>query len=284
MKLFTIFNREHVLQMRLANAFGLFVRTSPSPSIPPPSRGREVKPLPLDGEEVGERVVVKKSQNLIEIVVVAVLLTGLTACSSTPPPPDWQMNAKGAIERSVEAYLAGYARVEAAEFARAKSEVARTGRADLMARVELMRCAARVASLVQDECEGFEKLRPDAAAAERAYADYLAGRAVSDASQLPPQHRAIAPQSADVSAVQNIADPLSRLVAAGVIFRRGEASPALLATAVETASAQGWRRPLLAWLGVQLIRAEKAADSGEADRLRRLIELVENAPVSSTKP
>jgi hypothetical protein len=211
----------------------------------------------------------------------------IAACSSTPPPPDWQMNAQGSMERSIEGYLSGNARVEAAEFTRAKSEISRTGRTDLMARVELMYCAARVASLAnveKDECEAFEKLRPDAAAAERAYADYLAGRAVTDASLLPPQHRAIATQSADASAIQNIADPLSRLVAAGVIFRRGEASPALLATAVETASLQGWRRPLLAWLGVQLIRAEKAADSAEADRLRRRIALVENAPTGGAKP
>ena len=216
-------------------------------------------------------------------VTVAIGFMYLAACSSTPPPPDWQMNAKGAMERSVEAYLAGNARVEAAEFARAKSEVARTGNAELMARIELMRCAARVASLVQDECEGFEKLRPDAAGAERAYADYLAGRAVSDASQLPPQHRASANQLANQSAIQNIADPLSRLVAAGVIFRRGEAGPALLATAVETAAAQGWRRPLLAWLGVQLIRAEKTADIGETERLRRRIALVENTLIVESK-
>lgn len=216
-------------------------------------------------------------------VMFAIVSMYLAACSSTSPP-DWQMNAKGAMERSVEAYLVGNARVEAAEFARAKSEVARTGRADLIARIELMRCAARLASLVQDECEGFEKLRPDAAPVERAYADYLLGRADVDASLLPPQHRAIASRSSEASAVQGIADPLSKLVAAGVIFRRGDASPALLALAVETASEQGWRRPLLAWLGVQLIRAEKAADSVEADRLRRRIALVENSSNLNLKP
>jgi hypothetical protein len=232
----------------------------------------------------GVEIAMKIFPQFISRVLVASVTLFLAACSSTPPPPDWQMNAQGSMERSIEGYLSGNARVEAAEFARAKSEIARTGRADLLARIELMRCAARVASLVQEECDGFEKLRTDAATPERAYADYLGGRAQADTSLLPPQHRAIATQSADASAIQNIADPLSRLVAAGVIFRRGEASPAVLATAAETASAQGWRRPLLAWLGVQLIRAEKAADSAEADRLRRRIALVENAPIMKSKP
>jgi hypothetical protein len=48
-----------------------------------------------------------------------------------------------------------------------------------------------------------------------------------------------------------------------------------MATAVDTASAQGWRRPLLAWLNVQLQRAEKAGDAQEADRLRRRLALVQ---------
>jgi hypothetical protein len=189
------------------------------------------------------------------------------------------MNAHAAIGRASEAYLAGNARVEALEFGRAKSEVARTGRADLLARVELAQCAARVASLVQEDCAGFEKLRADAAAAERAYADYLAGRVdAAGIAELPVPHRSAAGANSDTAALQAlhaISDPLTRLVAAGVVFRRGYANPATLALAVETASAQGWRRPLLAWLGVQLMRAEKAGASAEAEKLRRRISLIE---------
>jgi len=215
-----------------------------------------------------------------DISVLAIcFLLGLTACSSTPPQPDWQLNAQGAIERSIEAYLIGNSRVEAQEFARAKSEVARTGRADLLARVELMRCAALMASLVQAPCEGFEKLRADAAEPERVYADYLRGQIqAKDVALLPLQHRAVANARGDANVSQlltAIEDPLSRLVAAAVLFRRSEASPAVLALATETASSQGWRRPLLAWLGVQLIRAEKANDSIEIDRLRRRILVVQ---------
>jgi hypothetical protein len=200
----------------------------------------------------------------------------LTACSSTPPPPDWQMNAQQSMERAVNAYLEGNTRVHAAELARAKSEVARTGRSDLMARVELANCAAAVASLVQEDCKGFEALRADAAPAERAYAAYLAATA-GDIAALPAQHRAVAAASGDATsaeAVKAIADPLARLIAAGVVFRRGNASPQLIDTAVETASAQGFRRALLAWLGVAQLRAGKAGDSEAAARVKRRIDLV----------
>jgi hypothetical protein len=62
----------------------------------------------------------------------------LTACAGAPPPPDWQMNAKGSLDRAAEAYLSGNSRREALEFARARAELARTGRADLLARSELL--------------------------------------------------------------------------------------------------------------------------------------------------
>ena len=83
--------------------------------------------------------------------------------------------------------------------------------------------------------------------------------------------------------MKGIADPLSQLVAAAVIFRSGRASPALLQQAVDTASSQGWRRPLLAWLGVQLQVAEKGGDAEAAERLRRRIALTQNA-APGTKP
>ena len=196
----------------------------------------------------------------------------LAACGSNPPPPDWQLNAKAASERSTAAYLTGNARIDAAELARARAEVARTGRADLLARVELTHCAAQVASLVLEPCSAFEALRTDAPAAERAYADYLAGKlAVADASLLPQAHRAVANNPA---ALQGIADPLARQVAAGVLFASQRADPRVIETAIETASAQGWRRPLLAWLNVELKRAEAAGAAAEAERLRRRIAIV----------
>ncbi len=206
-------------------------------------------------------------KRLLAFAIAAALLAG---CGSKPRAPDWQMDAHDSLERYVSAYMSGNARVEAVEFERARQALEATGQPGLVARAELTRCALRVASLVVEACDGFERLRADAPAAERAYADYLAGRiAPPDVALLPAQHRAVAAGQNDAAAAQAIGDPLSRLVAAGVLFRTGRASPPVLATAAETASAQGWRRPLLAWLGVQAQRAEQAGAVEEAQRLRR---------------
>lgn len=206
--------------------------------------------------------------------LLALVVALLAGCGSKPRVPDWQMNAHDTLERYVKAYMGGNARVEAAEFERARSELESTGQPALVARAELTRCALRVASLALEPCEGFERLRADSPAPERAYADYLAGRiAPPEIPLLPPQHRAAASASADAAAVKAIEDPLSRLIAAGVLFRTGRASPDVLALASETASAQGWRRPLLAWLGAQATRAEHAGAVEEAQRLRRRMAL-----------
>ena len=201
----------------------------------------------------------------------------LAACSSKPPVPDWQMNAQAAATKATEAYLSGNARVEQLEWDRARAEVARTGRADLLARLELMRCAAQVASLVVLPCDRFDALRPDASVPEQAYADYLAGRVSPPQVPLLPEAQRKVAAAGEAATLASIEDPLSRLVAAGVLFQAGRASPAVVAAATETASAQGWRRPLLAWLLLQVQRAEAAGDAEAAAALRRRVGIVEQS-------
>jgi hypothetical protein len=215
-----------------------------------------------------------KTATTIAALIAVHLLAG---CGSNPPAPDWQMNARSALERATAAYLSGKDGVETSEFTRAREQIGSTGKIDLVLRAELARCAARVASLVFEACPGFDKLASDASSADIAYAAYLAGSLPpGDAARLPEQHRAVAgagSDSAASAAVLAITDPLSRLVAAGAVFRANRATPDVLKSAVDTASAQGWRRPLLAWLGVQAQRAEQAGDAPEAARLRRRIAL-----------
>ncbi len=189
------------------------------------------------------------------------------------------------MQAATDAYLLAQPRIEAQELARARREIARTGRLDLLARAELMHCAARVASLDFEPCAGFEALRADAALPERAYADYLANRlAAQDVILLPAAQQASAREvagvardaaaAASLATLQSIEAPLSRLVAAAVMLRASRAGPAVIALATETASTQGWRRPLLAWLNVQLQLAERAGAVDEMRRLRRRIDVV----------
>lgn len=193
-----------------------------------------------------------RKQGRTTIFLAAVASAALLAsCAGGPTPPDWQLDARAALQGFEKHYLEGNAKLAEAEFARAREEIRRTGRGDLLARAELIRCAARTASLEIDSCPGFEALRRDAGAEELAYADYLAGKGKHTVTE----------------------DALSRLVAAGVAFRTTTVTPAQIAAAIDTASAQGWRRPLLGWLELEAKRAEAAGDREAAERLRRRIAL-----------
>jgi hypothetical protein len=177
----------------------------------------------------------------------------LAACAGGPPAPEWQGSAAGALEAFQRRYFSGDAQLAELEFRRARSELARTGRGDLLARAELFRCAVRMASLELEPCTGFEAVRDLAGPEELAYADYLAGGS---------------PRAARSD------EALSRLVFAAVQLKSGRVTPEEIARAVDIASAQGWRRPLLAWLGVQEKLAREAGDSETAARVRRRIELI----------
>lgn len=208
----------------------------------------------------------------IAYVFIAAVLAG---CASKPLPPDWQANAKGALDASVDDYLKGHTAASASEFREARLETAATGRFELVAQVELVRCAAQAASLVFEDCPGYAALAADATPAQRAYAAYLAGQWDGlDAALLPEQHRAVVASGA----LDKIEDPLSRLVAAGALFKAGRMTPQGIELAADTASNQGWRRPLLAWLGVQEQRAKAAGDTAAAEQIRRRIALASNAP------
>jgi hypothetical protein len=174
----------------------------------------------------------------------------LAGCGG-PQPADWQLNAAQSLGVFQRYYLAGDGRADA-EFAFARRELAATGREDLVARAELARCAVRTASLEFDDCPGFLALKAGARAEELAYAEFLAGKGSFRGSD----------------------EAVSRLVALGVQLRKGEIAPGGISEAVDIASAQGWRRPLLAWLGVQEKRARDAGDADAAAKIRRRIDLV----------
>ena len=203
----------------------------------------------------------------------------LAACGTVEPVPEWKTNAIASHERAFEAHLQGKTRTAAREWRKARAAISASGRLDLLARMELAACAARTASLDFDACPAYEALVQDAGAEEAAYARYLAAALhEGDAALLPEAHRAsaaailtaAAPQAAEQAAAA-IADPAARLIAAAVLLHAGLGSDALAQLGADTASAQGWRRPLLAWLGL----LTRSSDPDTAARAARRIRVME---------
>jgi hypothetical protein len=218
-----------------------------------------------------------------KLAVIGVILV-FSGCASGPAPQVWESNAQSALQNASTAYLTGNTRVEEQDFARALRELRATGRADLVATAELTRCAARAASLVFDDCPAYLLLAADVGAEQRVYADYLAGRWQGlNTALLPKHHAAVVANPTTAAALSQTNDPLALLVAAGMLLKHGNLSQASLdavtLTAVQTASNQAWRRPLLAWLGVQIKSAEAKGDTTQVASLKRRVDLILNTAV-----
>jgi len=210
------------------------------------------------------------------------LLILLSGCAGKPPPPDWKLHAHSALTAYQRFELAGERTLAEREFARAQAAIARSARLDLAARAELVRCATRIASLEFDDCPDYRKLARHAGAEEIAYARFLAGEWNGlDARQLPAHHARLIAAAGDpahtATALAALNAPEARLIAAGVLLRRAELPPAGFALAVDTASEQGWRRPLRAWLSAQAQRAEAAGDTAALTQLRARIDWIDRS-------
>jgi hypothetical protein len=205
----------------------------------------------------------------------------LAACGGKPPPPDWKADAADLIERYQKHELRGENLLAERYFKQAVAATASAGRVAETARLWLGRGAVRRASLDDDDCsEYLELAQTETSAADRTYYRFvtLDWNGI-DTSALPRPYAAVVAAAPDrrTAPVGAIEHPLSRLLAASLVVQRGEADDALLALATETASAEGWTRPLLVYLKLQHKRATGRGDTAALAALDARIRLVESS-------
>lgn len=227
---------------------------------------------------------------------VSLALAGfLAGCGAVKPPPAWQAKTVSASDAAVSAYLQGQVKISAIQMKQAQFSASSTGRPDAVYRLNLLQCALDVSSLSETPCPRPEDVGirsdsfdTDVRAELEAYRAYLLGDSLDETAQarLPKAQRAAAAlggtadEAEALKVLVGIEEPLSRLVAAGVwLHRQNIASPSqkgVIALAVDTASQQGWRRPLAAWLTRQLRVAQAAGDTATAQHAQARLEVVLN--------
>lgn len=205
-----------------------------------------------------------------------VALACLVACSSAPPSKDWSNNSFADQQSAIKYILLGENKKSQAAIAQLRKDLSVTARTDLAAKTELVLCATEQAALIMPPCENFEKLKSDAKPTELAYAQFLSGQWDSLAVQLlPQQYQAIVQHAQPESQLASIESPLSRLIAGSVLLQKKQLSANGLELMVNTASNEGWRKPLLAWLSVQLKVFEQNQDKSAATLVKRRIQMLE---------
>lgn len=211
------------------------------------------------------------------------LILLLAGCGSKPPVPSWIAAGHQQLQNFKQDFLTGRpAPIMESHFKSAVTEIKKGGDLDLLGKAWLTRMALQVAVMQEPDEGDFLKVEAvESVPANHAYYLFLKrGASVPDVSLLPEQYLPFltALKSGDAAktaeSVAAIDDPLSHLIAAGLAVRHKLETEVLLQTAVETASRNGWKTALLAWLERLKAFHEEAGNTAKASAIRSRIDLI----------
>jgi alkylhydroperoxidase/carboxymuconolactone decarboxylase family protein YurZ len=212
-------------------------------------------------------------------IAVFLLLAG---CGTTKPAASWLSAGNNQLDNYKRHYLSGQDKIAAIEFNEALREIKKSGDLELLARAHLIRMAMQTAML--QEPVGAEYLKIEAAQsspANRNFYAFLQGEiAQVDDKLLPRQYlgfiAALKRQDAGerLRAIEKLDDPVSRLIAVGILVRLGQDNEALLQKAIATASAEGWKKALLAYLTRLRAYYEGKQERSKALSIEQRIDLI----------
>jgi hypothetical protein len=206
----------------------------------------------------------------------------LTLVGCGPKPIPWIAAGYQQMENFKTDFLTGRSPIVTdMHFKKAVEEIKKSGDLGRLGKVWLTRMALQVAVLEEIEEGDYPKVEAaQSVPANRNFYLFLKGDRAADDALLPSQYRPFlkvlrggnAPEAG--LAVAKIDDPLSRLIAAGLTVRRHPENETLLRAAVETASQNGWKRALLAWLKRLGAFYEASGETSKAAAVRRRINLI----------
>jgi len=218
-----------------------------------------------------------------KVLCLVALLVWIGGCGGSRPVPSWIASGHQQLETFKTDFLTGRAPlITETHFQKAVEEIKRGGDLDLLGKAWLTRMALQRAVLEEMEEEEIRRIEAaQAVPANDNFHRFLAGDPKTDASLLPAPYRPFlaALQGGNAqgaaAAVAEIDDPLSRLIASGLAVQGHLETGSLLQRAVETASQNGWKRALLAWLKRLGAFYEASGEADKAAAVRQRIALIQ---------
>lgn len=217
-----------------------------------------------------------------KLLCVLFLFLHLAGCGAKPAPV-WISAGHKQLETFKQDFLIGRSSpITEIHFRNAVEEMKKGGDANLLGKAWLTRMALQIALLTEMDAGDYLKIAAtESVPANDNFYRFLKGDAAAvDVSLLPESYqpfwemlRNSDPTKAAV-AIAAMDDPLSRLIASGLAVRHGLETEVILRTAVETASQNGWKRALLAWLERLKSFHEAAGDAEKAAVISARIDLM----------
>jgi hypothetical protein len=188
--------------------------------------------------------------------LIIFMLLFICACSSSQPIPQWKDTASRQLENYKTNFLTDKEDADEPHFIKARNAIASNNDLQMLAKAYLIKYALHTAVLEDFDDSDFlriDKLEPNAA--NRAYYDLLKGNISQlNEAKLKPVYqkllRLMRDKNLSVAAreISSIDDPLSRLIACGIWVKYMPYNEDVIKLAINTASQDGWKKPLWAYL------------------------------------
>lgn len=215
------------------------------------------------------------------IIYTLIILIFMGGCGGKTAP-EWTRASFNHLESYKKNYLRGNEHLAELSFRKAIEEIKTSGDIRIMEKTYLTKYAVQIASL--ETFDDREYIRLAGIQQRLKYLNYyyfLKGLFTEvDFRELPVQYVRVFKASLDGNQreidqeVSAIDDPLSRLVAAGLMVQKDQNSEFILSAAIQTASAQGWKKPLLAYLKKLQLYYNAKGDIKKSSSIQHHIELI----------
>jgi hypothetical protein len=214
-------------------------------------------------------------------LLLATSLILLAGCGSKTIP-DWTNAAFNQLESYKQSYLSGQLRVAEIHFNKATEEIRKSGNLDLLAKAYLTKCAVQTVAIEKIDDSAYlqiETLSPSPT--NKTYHRFLRG----DFDQvspnlLPEQYRSffdtlrVVKTGDATDELLKMEDPLSRLIAASLAVQHNRCDERCFQVAIDSASKNGWKKPLLVYLEKLQSFYETNKDPEKASVIQKKIELI----------
>lgn len=223
----------------------------------------------------------KKNLFAAILFFIAVLCAG---CGMKTSLPSWRHEGFAQLENYKKNFLAGREQVAESHYRKALEEVKRSGDIITISKIYLTKTALHVASLRQTTNDDYLILEAIERDNENQNFYIFINGDFSRVNQnlMPPRYREFlkAGLTGDLSfinkALAEIDDPLSKLIAIGIIVNKRIYNERTLETAITTASLNGWHKPLLAYLAKLQAFYESNNQKDKAELTMRRLKAISN--------
>lgn len=205
----------------------------------------------------------------------------MVSCGSQSVP-DWKNTGFNQLESYKKNALIGKDFIAESNFKKATDEIKRSGDLDTLAKAYINKFgvqAALLENIRDDEYLEIEEISPNPEYMN--FFNFLKGLFMYvDGGRLPARYRGVfkAIQDNAIKDLENqinrIDDPLSRLIAIGVAVKQKKYNEAILKSAADTASANGWKKALLVYLQQLQSFYEARQNQPKADKIKKTIQVL----------